>query len=272
MSSRLITFSALFVALAIGYLLGRVPMATLSAFNAGVSARAPAPSPRPAPPALPQAQAASGDSGKTSENRLHDIDAQLAELPTDDSSRLAELSSRIQLDRERLTGLRTQLSASQRELLNESMHTNSNLLAQQRIGYQSQASLLQQELSDAKVAISEQQRIVDFTFGTTPDTPPLPALRAELARRNAVAANIARQLNDLYASEAGTLAVSDSQEQARLRAWRDRQASLEGDYAATLSDLALSREAYQSLAASAAENRKKAQALTAEKNSPLPNP
>jgi nitrogen fixation/metabolism regulation signal transduction histidine kinase len=198
-------------------------------------------------------------------SRLDEIDRELGDLPTD-SSQLSELAAKIKADRDRIANLRAQLSASQRELLNESLRANSSRLAQSQMDYQEEVVALQQELSDAKIAVFQQQRILDLTIGSTPDTPPLPDIRKELERRKGIEAALERRIAEILANERNSVESSNAEEQSRLREWSDHQAMIEEDYSAAVSDLANSRRDYQEMAEENASARKKAQDLKTEKD------
>ncbi len=263
------SLAALFVVVIFcSFYVGRklAPTAAPEVASAPISAQ-PKTSPHPAPVETdtPASRTASPAPMQDKSSRLDEIDRELGDLPTD-SSQLSELAAKIKADRDRIANLRAQLSASQRELLNESLRANSSRLAQSQMDYQEEVVALQQELSDAKIAVFQQQRILDLTIGSTPDTPPLPDIRKELERRKGIEAALERRIAEILANERNSVESSNAEEQSRLREWSDHQAMIEEDYSAAVSDLANSRRDYQEMAEENASARKKAQDLKTEKD------
>jgi hypothetical protein len=268
-------FASLLAVLAIGFACGRlfstrpaVSVVSLSPPTRTSVPPRPAAAPSPAPhPADPSASPSPPSRAQLDrEDRLHEIDVALDDIPDDDAVRLSELASQLRAQRTSLSALRDRISASERALYTETLHRPpESELARQHLAVEEQSAALTQELSAARIAVAEQQHWLDLSAGSSPDAEPYVEMKNELVRRKALVNDLTRRIAQLHENEDQGLAALDLVEQTRLRNWRADRAELDAAYAQASAQLADTNRLYQELAAEAAEHRKQAAALEAER-------
>jgi len=199
------------------------------------------------------------------EAQLANLDYELNELPREEelSQDLAAQAQGIQQLRVRVAELQNALSRNYGKLMAEAVSSSIGNDSQQNLDFDLAITELQQKLSNAKIAVSAQQRVLDnFITSVTEITRPY---HDEMARRKRVVTELEQSIADLYLEKQERTAQKNARQAARLRAWRAERTALEGDYADALEALARAERNYETMLRNAADFRARARALEAEK-------